>query len=103
MKNFQVKGSITKLGHMRISEDHIKEMLANKLGRQLAENFSKDLQLKRDQNDKIHAVDYAYNLFILEVNEYNNIMFKLHKLIEYVKTKKTDDQLLYLLVDLKKK
>ena len=101
MKKFQIRNRVGNLAFANISEDYIKDMLAKTLATKIADSFFKDLQLKRDDNDKICTVDYSYNFVIFEADEYNNVIHKLQNLIKYVQTKKPDDQLLYLLVELK--
>lgn len=101
MKKIQIKSHVSNMAFGYATEDYIKDVLTRKLAEQIADNFFKDLKLKKSANDAINAIEYVYSFCVLEVGDYRNIMHKLHNLIKYAQTKRSDDQLLYLLVDLK--
>lgn len=95
--NWQVKGTVVKrmrinnhvsnLNFRNIEEDVIKNMLSRKLAQEIAENFFKDLELKKNNNDNISTIEYYYNFFILETKEYRAITGKLKKVIDNFRTK----------------
>ena len=92
MKRLGIKSHISNLSFGYISEDHIKQMLSRQLAQEIAENFFKDLQLKRDENDKLHTIEYYYNFFVLETREYGAIMDKLQRVIDCLQSSEILEQ-----------
>lgn len=100
MKRLEIKNVISDLGYLTVGEHEIKEILSHRLARELAENFFKDLQLKKDNGDKIHTVEYFYKFYILDTKEYNDTIHSLQEITKYIKDRikeKEDDYLLFLI------